>query len=816
MSNFLNSKNALTLFVFLLLYSAILLMLAASTDETFEHMHMALDTSNGILSLLLAMFLWGNWQATQQGIRHYLALCFAFSAATELLHTLVGFEWSGWMQWVETYSHRLRPATWSPSTYILPIAMAWTLWLVRRGSDFNLRNFIWSMGAVSVALYALSFALPPYVDTGVLGIQRPTQVPLLFLWAGVIYFYWRERLRFSLFDGLALMGVFLLLSDLIMLYSGAPHDRFAMMAHAGKLTAYMMLHYILMHTAAKDAQARKITEAELFVEKSRLQVTLDSIGDAVITTDTQGLVTYLNPVAEDLTGWKNDEACGLPLTQVFVIINEQSRLPVLNPVETVLREHRIVGLANHTVLICRDRVEFAIDDSAAPIFSPDGVIGVVLVFHDVSLARKAEEKLSHQAKHDALTGLINRREFEENVISALGKPGKFHTVLFVDLDQFKVVNDTCGHIAGDELLRQVAVRMRRELRDADVLARLGGDEFGVLLQNCPLKQGQQIAEKLLRDISEFRFAWKDRTFNTAASIGLVNFSDSSYTYDDVMKAADTACYLAKDMGRNRIHVFSEDDSDTTLRRREMDWVGRIQHGLEHNRFRLYRQKIVRIGKNNQTEHHYEMLLRMLDEQGGLIEPMAFIPAAERYNLMPAIDRWVVLNVLSRLANESASGETGRDDHIWAINLSGASLNDTKFLQFLLDQFALFKVPPQSICFEITETAAITHLEEMEHFISELHKLGCRFSLDDFGSGMSSFSYLKYLKVDYLKIDGSFVKDMAEDPIDCAMVEAINKIGHLMGLKTIAEYVESQEILGLLEGIGVDYAQGFGIHKPEPL
>ena len=207
---------------------------------------------------------------------------------------------------------------------------------------------------------------------------------------------------------------------------------------------------------------------------------------------------------------------------------------------------------------------------------------------------------------------------------------------------------------------------------------------------------------------------------------------------------------------------------------------------------------------------------MLDEQGDLIEPMAFIPAAERYNLMPAIDRWVVLNVLSRLANESASGETGRDDHIWAINLSGASLNDTKFLQFLLDQFALFKVPPQSICFEITETAAITHLDEMEHFISELRKLGCRFSLDDFGSGMSSFGYLKFLQVDYLKIDGSFVKDMAEDPIDCAMVEAINKIGHLMGLKTIAEYVESQEILGLLEGIGVDYAQGFGIHKPEPL
>ena len=815
MGVFLNSKNARVFGVFILFYSAILLLLASSSDQAFEHLHMALDTGNGILSLLLAMFLWGNWQTSHQRIRQYLAVCFAFAAATELLHALVGVEWSGWMEWVESYSHVLRPATWPPSTYVLPIALAWILHLLRRQSDIGTRNFVLGMGAVSLLLYGVSLTLPPYVDTGILGIHRPTQLPLLFLWAWVIYSYWHARERSPLFEGLVLMGIFLFLSDLFMLYSTAPHERFAMMAHAGKLTAYTALHFILMRIAATDAAARDLAEAELFTEKNRLQVTLDSIGDAVITTDTEGRVTYLNPIAENLTGWSNGEAQGKPLTEVFVIINEQTRLSVDNPVALVLREKRIVGLANHTVLIRRNGDEFCIEDSAAPIYSPDGVIGVVLVFHDVSFARRAAEELSHQARHDALTGLINRSEFEANVTSALTKPGKYHTVLFLDLDQFKVVNDTCGHIAGDELLRQIASRMHGLLRDTDTLARLGGDEFGVLLQNCPLKQGRQIAEKLLQLIGEFRFTWEERTFSIGASIGLVNFNDTGYTYGDVMKAADTACYIAKDMGRNRIHVFGENDSDTVSRRGEMDWVGRIHHALEHSRFCLFRQKIVRIGKVGDTEYHYEILIRMLDEQGNLVPPMAFIPAAERYNLMPAIDRWVVHAVLSRLAYEASIGGEGSKGHIWAINLSGASLNDEQFLKFLLEQFSIFKVPPQHICFEITETAAITNLTKVEHFISRMRKLGCRFSLDDFGSGMSSFGYLKYLPVDYLKIDGSFVKDMVSDPIDCAMVEAINKVGHLMGLKTIAEYVENDEILGLLGDIGVDYAQGYGIHKPEP-
>jgi EAL domain-containing protein (putative c-di-GMP-specific phosphodiesterase class I) len=279
-----------------------------------------------------------------------------------------------------------------------------------------------------------------------------------------------------------------------------------------------------------------------------------------------------------------------------------------------------------------------------------------------------------------------------------------------------------------------------------------------------------------------------------------------------MKAADTACYIAKDMGRNRIHAYSEDDDETVSRRGEMDWVGRIHYALEHNRFCLFRQRIVHIADGG--GHHYEILIRMLDEQGNLISPMAFIPAAERYNLMPAIDRWVVRTMLTRLSSGMVTGDDGAP-HVWAINLSGASLNDGSFLKFIKEQFEQLKVPPKSICFEITETAAITNLTRAEHFISAMRKLGCQFSLDDFGSGMSSFGYLKYLPVDYLKIDGSFVKDMASDPIDAAMVESINKIGHLMGLKTIAEYVENQEIVGLLKQIGVDYAQGYGIHKPEP-
>jgi diguanylate cyclase (GGDEF)-like protein len=392
--------------------------------------------------------------------------------------------------------------------------------------------------------------------------------------------------------------------------------------------------------------------------------------------------------------------------------------------------------------------------------------------------------------------------------------GRHHAVMYLDLDQFKVVNDTCGHAAGDQLMRQVAVLLQHCLREGDTLARLGGDEFGVLLENCPPDAAMRIADKLRQTVTDFHFAWAHLSFNIGVSIGLVNVEDGLFTLAEVLRAADTACYMAKEKGRNRVQMYHPEDSELTIRQGEMEWVGRLQKALDENRFILYAQDIrpVRGGRGGGT--HCELLVRMLDEKGNLVPPMAFIPAAERYNLMPAIDRWVIRTALATLARIRADVSREQVD-LCAINLSGASIGDERFLDFVREQLGRFALPHHTICFEITETAAIANLDKATHFIRELKSLGCRFSLDDFGAGMSSFAYLKHLPVDFLKIDGGFVKDMADDPIDRAMVEAINSVGHVMGKQTIAEFVDSEAVMAALRDIGVDYAQGYGVAKPRP-
>ncbi len=591
---------------------------------------------------------------------------------------------------------------------------------------------------------------------------------------------------------------------------------------------------------AHDIIVRKQTEAALFAEKERALVTLGSIGDAVITANISGNVEYLNPVAESLTGWSSAEAEGLPLAQVFRIVNETTRKPVNDPVDLVLGSGQMVGRSDHTVLISRDGAEFAIEDSAAPIFDREGnITGVVLVFHDVSDSRKLAAQLSHQATHDALTGLINRREFEIRLERALASTSKHnnplnldkpHALLYVDLDQFKIVNDTCGHIAGDELLRRITSLLQTRVRDKDTLARLGGDEFGVLLERCPPETAARIAEDLRQMVGDFCFLWQDKAFTVGASIGLVSFNNDNLSLTEILSAADTACYIAKDKGRNRVHAYYPEDRDLVLRHGEMEWLSRIRKALDENRFCLYAQNIVSVKRQNEIITCHELLLRMIDEQGNLISPMAFIPAAERYNLMTAIDHWVVRTAFGHYARqrplqalrpvskdnlENAEHKPVNPPHTWIINLSGSSIGDENFLQFIREQFIHFAVPHHVICFEITETAAITNLTKAIHFMTELKALGCRFSLDDFGSGLSSFAYLKHLPVDFLKIDGGFVRDMAHDPIDHAMVEAINNVGHIMNIQTIAESVENDEILELLKKMGVDFAQGYGISEPKP-
>lgn len=436
---------------------------------------------------------------------------------------------------------------------------------------------------------------------------------------------------------------------------------------------------------------------------------------------------------------------------------------------------------------------------------------------------ESERRLAWQASHDALTGLVNRRQFDRYLEQALNNAKISHTrycLCYLDLDQFKVVNDTCGHIAGDELLRQVTALLQAQVRSGDVLARLGGDEFGLLLRDCNLEQAASVANALRESIEAFRFIWEDKTFRIGVSIGLVEIEGEDSSMSKILSAADVACYAAKNQGRNRVHVYQTSDRQLAQQQGDMQWIARINKALEENRFCLYYQSIVPTSPHAPRGEHYEVLLRLRDEQGELVPPMAFIPAAERYNLMHVIDRWVIRTLFNTQApHYRQSWQRMQKDNyecLYTINLSGASINDDSFIEFLHQQILIHQIPPQVLCFEITETVAITNLTNAINLIRHFKHLGCSFALDDFGTGMSSFSYLKNLPVDYLKIDGNFVKDILTDATDLAMIEAINTVGHVMGIKTIAEFVENEAILDKIRALGVNYAQGYGIAKPLPL
>ena len=551
----------------------------------------------------------------------------------------------------------------------------------------------------------------------------------------------------------------------------------------------------------------------LKAEKELFRVTLASIGDAVITTDAKACVTFLNAVAERLTGWNDAQAKGQPLREVFRLVDEETHDPVEDPVARCLLGNQWRAPEEHGLLICRDQREISVDTSVAPIRDNDNrTIGTVLVFRDVSAQRKLAQELSHQATHDTLTGLVNRPEFERRLthLLASASPRTPHAFLYLDLDQFKVVNDTCGHIAGDDLLRQISALLLTKLRTRDTLARLGGDEFGVLLEHCAIDEGKRVANNLREILQAFRFGWQDKSFTIGVSIGLVPLVEAGETLTSVFSAADAACYAAKDMGRNRVHTYQANDRMLARRDGEMRWIPRIQQALADDRFRLYYQPIFGFSAGAKHTRHGEILLRMVDEQGRVVLPGAFIPAAERYGLMLAIDQWVVSKSLEALS--VVAGDAG----VFTINISGQSLGATEFLEFVTERIRDTEVSPDQLCFEITETAAASELGHVLRFIDALKGVGCRFALDDFGTGLSSFSYLKTLPVDYLKIDGAFIRELASDDIDRAMVEAVNRIGHKMGLLTIAEGVESDAISEKVREIGVDYGQGYGLAKPQPL
>lgn len=561
---------------------------------------------------------------------------------------------------------------------------------------------------------------------------------------------------------------------------------------------------------------RELSE-ELAGQHELLHVTLESIGDAVITTDAASQVTWMNPAAERMTGWQNSAALARPLTQVFNIVNEETRQPAQNPVDTCLAEGKIVGLASNTLLIGRDGTEYGIEDSAAPIRNASGhVLGVVLVFHDVTEQRRLSGEMTYRATHDTLTGLINRGEFESRLRRTLKKAqeeGGEHSLMYIDLDQFKLVNDACGHSIGDKLLAQVASLLGENIRSHDILARVGGDEFAVLLEHCAADKAQQLATQICESMEDFRFAHGDRRFRIGTSIGLVLVDRRWTDIEALLLAADTACYAAKEEGRNRVHQWFDTDQVTRARQGEMQWATRLEQALDEDRFVLHAQRIAPLHDEAATEIHAEVLLRLLEDDGSLTQPGAFLPAAERFHLAPRIDRWVLRRAVLNLASMSDSNPI----HSLSINLSGQSVGDREFHRDAIE--LLENAGPnvcQRICLEITETAAITAIADAAVFVEQVRKLGVRVALDDFGAGASSFGYLKTLKIDLIKIDGQFIRDLIGDPLDAATVRCFVDIAQVLGVQTVAEFVDRPELVTRVRELGIDFAQGFWIHEPEPL
>jgi Amt family ammonium transporter len=547
-------------------------------------------------------------------------------------------------------------------------------------------------------------------------------------------------------------------------------------------------------------------------EKEKAQITLHSIGEGVVSTNDAGHVESMNTAAEKLTGWKLSEATGKSLTDVFTVFNAGDENVVTEMLAAVLEGSGAFSRSEDIVLIRKDSSEYTVEATAAPILNDEQVVtGSVIVFRDVTRVRALGQELHYQARHDSLTGIYNRHEFEhrlQQVIALARSTGEASALCYLDLDLFKVINDTSGHAAGDELLRQIAKLLDEHVRRHDVLARLGGDEFGVLLEGCDLKKAENIAGGIRQAIAEFRFVWEDNSYELGVSVGVVPVEPDSGTLIDVMRSADIACYAAKDRGRNQVCVYSADDLTLVRRQGEMGWVQQIRQAMDENRFCLAFQPISSLSESNKPL--LEILVR-IESGDELATPDSFMPAAERYHMAPMIDRWIIENAVKfidrlPIATREAVGN-------YCLNLSGQSLSEPDMLSFVVGILEKYKVSPKLICFEITETAAITNLSSARVFMDALKKKGCNFSLDDFGSGLSSFAYLKTLPVDYLKIDGTFVREIATDETDLAMVSSINQVSQIMGIRTVAEHVESKAILEQALKIGVDYAQGYYIGMP---
>ncbi|HEX2163632.1 MAG TPA: EAL domain-containing protein, partial [Thermoanaerobaculia bacterium] len=534
------------------------------------------------------------------------------------------------------------------------------------------------------------------------------------------------------------------------------------------------------------------------------------IGDGVVRVDALGRVESMNPVAERLLGRRVEEVAGVTLDEVYRRVDETTAKPLASLVSLCLAQRRRVESTERCLLLRGDGEERVVQESAAPVFDRDGALaGAVLVVRDVTRLTGMEREVSYFATHDPLTGLLHRRELERRLARHLAAGGgRGGALVHLDLDEFRVVNDLCGHNAGDELLREVAERLFEAVGDAGVVARMGADEFGVLLPRASAAEGRRRAEELRLAVGGRRFLWREHSFDVRASVGVVTLGASAGEPPQVITAAEAACLAAKERGRDRVHEYRPHDRELAQRHGEMQWIHRIHRAFDEDRFCLHRQPIRPLA-GGVEENFSEVLIRMRDNDGRLVAPGAFIPAAERYHLIPQIDRWVVRTALAGLAAEG-------DGACLALNVSGLSLSDERFLDDVLAAIETSGVDPRRLCFEITETAAVAHLARAHRFMAVLRAQGCRFVLDDFGSGLSSFAYLKNLPVDFLKISGQFVRGIEENELQLALVRSIHQIGELMRMGTIAEGVETASALDALHEMGVHYAQGFWIGRPEPM
>jgi diguanylate cyclase (GGDEF)-like protein/PAS domain S-box-containing protein len=568
----------------------------------------------------------------------------------------------------------------------------------------------------------------------------------------------------------------------------------------------MIVAVLTVHRLRRDRRS-------IYSEKEKAQVTLHSIGDAVVTTDAQGRIETINGMADRLIGRKEAEVKGHLIKDVFTLLHDSTYKPAESLIMKALHDKAVINGSADLLLKSQSGKEYAIEATAAPIRDDDGnVFGGVLVFRDVTEMRALSRELGYQAKHDALTSLYNRREFEKRLATHLDmvrRDEAKHVLCYIDLDNFKIVNDTCGHAAGDALLKRLSKLLKTNIHKSDVLARLGGDEFGIIVVDSRMDDAKQTADKIRNAIKGFRFYWEGDVFEIGASIGLVEIGKEVRTIYDLLRAADFACYAAKEMGRNQIQIYSPDDLTMVRRKGEMEWVQRINYALEQGLFCLYCQEIVPLASASRSK--YEFLLRMKTANGDVVPPSVFLPAAERYQQISVIDRWVIKYAFEVIA--SLTLEQLHNIDCFNINLSGQSVSDPELLDYIIESFEDTGVSPEHVCFEITETAAIANLTSARYLITALKDMGCRFALDDFGSGLSSFGYLRSLPVTFVKIDGAFVRDMDSDEADLAMVKSINQVAHALGIKTVAEYVESQEVYDLVTAIGIDFAQGVHIAKP---